>query len=109
MTEEGFKIWAVFLPAKMQDKGEKSSHFNTFGGFGARVLDPLRLSPYSSKALSPASSDLKKHTNKTPCKMRSALLFLMCLSFGYKSFAREQNFCTFGLNSGCLITYYNSV
>ena len=68
MTEEGFKIWAVFLPAKMQEKGGKSSLFNTFWGFGASVLAPLRFSPYSSKALSPASSDLKSIQTRHPAK-----------------------------------------
>ena len=43
-------------------KGEKSSLFNTFWGFRASVLASLRSSPYSSKALFSALSELKKHT-----------------------------------------------
>ena len=41
---------------------------------------------------------------KTPCKIQSVLLFLICFHIAIRPSSESKRFCTFGLNSGCLIT-----
>ena len=49
------------------------------------------------------------NTKKTPCKIQSVLLFLICFPIAIRSSSESKRFCTFGLNSVCLITTYTKL
>ena len=83
-------------------KAQKARVFKTFLAFG-------RGFQRSSVVVFQASFYLRMNTKKTPCKIQSVLLFLICFLIAIRPSSESKSFCTFGLNSGCLITYCNSV
>jgi len=54
-------------------------------------------------------SELKIDRKKDTLRNTECLIVLTCFSFVISRTSEVEIFCTFGLNSGCLITYCNSV
>ena len=78
-------------------KAQKASVFKAFLAFG-------RGFQRSSVGIFRASFYLEMNTKKTPCKIQSVFLFLICFPIAIRPSPEVERFCTFGLNSGCLIT-----
>ena len=78
-------------------KAQKARVFKAFLAFG-------RVFQRSSVGVFRAPFYLKMNTKKTPCKIQSVLLFLICFPIAIRPSSEVKSFCTFGLNSGCLIT-----
>ena len=78
-------------------KAQKASVFKAFLAFG-RGFHRASVSVFR------ASFYLKMNTKKTPCKIQSVLLFLICFPTVIRLSSESKRFCTFGLNSVCLIT-----
>ena len=80
-------------------KAERVSVFKAFRAFGLGLQR-------AAVGVFWASFYLRMNTKKTPCKIQSVLLFLICFPIAISLSSESKRFCTFGLNSGCLITLF---
>ena len=79
-------------------KAQKARVFKAFLAFG-------RVFHRSSVGIFRASFYLKMNTKKTPCKIQSVLLFLICFPIAIRPSSESKSFCTFGRSLG--LSYNN--
>ena len=96
-AEEVLGAQSVFLPSVVGFKGSKRYCFQGFSGFRSGLSEVFgwRL----SGVLLPMNEYKKDTLQNTEC-----LIVLTCFSFVIRPSSEVERFCTFGLNSGCLIT-----
>ena len=79
-------------------KTQKASVFKAFLAFGRGFQRP-------SVGVFRASFYLRMNTKKTPCNFTECLIVFNVFSLVIMPSSESKRFCTFGLNSGCLITF----